>query len=59
MFKEFLNFDVERPLKDLLQSLRTSLKNIDYSKSPSKCTKLHNFDKMLTTSLEKSIYLKV
>ncbi|KAL7643760.1 UNVERIFIED_CONTAM: hypothetical protein RMT77_005766 [Armadillidium vulgare] len=57
MFNEFLNFDVERPLKELLQSIKTSLKNIDYSKSPSKCTKLPNFDKMLTTSLEKSIYL--
>ncbi|RXG55473.1 hypothetical protein Avbf_12991 [Armadillidium vulgare] len=59
MFNEFLNFDVERPLEELLQSIKTSLKNIDYSKSPSKCTKLPNFDKMLTTSLEKSIYLKV
>ncbi|KAL7643569.1 UNVERIFIED_CONTAM: hypothetical protein RMT77_005551 [Armadillidium vulgare] len=55
MFKEFLNFDVERPLKDLLQSLRTSLKNIDYSKSPSRCTNFPHFDEMLTKSLENSI----
>ncbi|RXG55278.1 Glucoside xylosyltransferase 2 [Armadillidium vulgare] len=40
LFKEFLKFDVENPLEELLQSIKTSLKNIDYEIDTSRCSKL-------------------
>ncbi|RXG56063.1 Glucoside xylosyltransferase 1 [Armadillidium vulgare] len=55
LFKAFLKFDVEKPLKELLQSTKTSIKNIDPKIDTSRCSKLADIDEMLTKSLEKTI----
>ncbi|KAB7502110.1 Glucoside xylosyltransferase 2 [Armadillidium nasatum] len=59
LFKAFLKFDVENPLEELLQSIKTSLKNIDYEIDTSRCSKLANIDEMLTKSLEKTILTRI
>ncbi|RXG58079.1 Glucoside xylosyltransferase 2 [Armadillidium vulgare] len=59
LFKAFLKFDVETPLEELLQTIKTSLKNIDPKIDTSRCSKLSNIDEMLTKSLEKTISLRI
>ncbi|RXG67460.1 hypothetical protein Avbf_08015 [Armadillidium vulgare] len=55
LFKEFLHFDVNKPLEELIQSLKRSLKNINYKINKSKCANLLNIDELLTKSLENSV----
>ncbi|RXG67462.1 Glucoside xylosyltransferase 2, partial [Armadillidium vulgare] len=55
LFREFLHFDVNKPLEELIQTLKRSLKNINYKINKSKCAYLLNIDKLLTKSLENTI----
>ncbi|KAL7643596.1 UNVERIFIED_CONTAM: hypothetical protein RMT77_005579 [Armadillidium vulgare] len=59
LFKAFLKFEVESSLEELLQTIKTSLKNIDPKIDTSRCSKLSNIDEMLTKSLEKTISLRI
>ncbi|KAL7643568.1 UNVERIFIED_CONTAM: hypothetical protein RMT77_005550 [Armadillidium vulgare] len=58
MFNEFLNFDVNRPLIELLWSIRASLRKIKYSNNASKCLRLSIIDDMLSRSLSNYIFMK-